>query len=124
MKILRKVSSMKCPVCRDTALAMTERNGVEVDYCPECRGIWLDRGKLDRLVERAIAQAHGERPDRNGRDTGRYDPHHDHDHHDHDRHDHDHDRHDHDHDRHDHDHDRHDSGYQKKKGGLFGDLFG
>lgn len=44
---------MKCPVCRDPDLAMTSREGVEIDYCPQCRGIWLDRGELDKLIERA-----------------------------------------------------------------------
>lgn len=44
---------MKCPVCKDATLLMSEKNGVEIDYCPECRGIWLDRGELDKIVERA-----------------------------------------------------------------------
>ncbi|GAB2509453.1 TFIIB-type zinc ribbon-containing protein [Lysobacter humi (ex Lee et al. 2017)] len=44
---------MKCPVCTDIDLAMTDRQGIEIDYCPRCRGIWLDRGELDRLIERA-----------------------------------------------------------------------
>ena len=44
---------MKCPSCTDTALAMSERHGVEIDYCPQCRGVWLDRGELDKLIERA-----------------------------------------------------------------------
>ena len=43
---------MKCPVCKDVTLLMSERNGVEIDYCPECRGIWLDRGELDKLLEK------------------------------------------------------------------------
>ena len=43
---------MKCPVCKDTTLLMSERNGIEIDYCPECRGIWLDRGELDKLLEK------------------------------------------------------------------------
>ena len=43
---------MKCPVCKDVTLLMAEKNGVEIDYCPECRGIWLDRGELDKIVER------------------------------------------------------------------------
>lgn len=42
---------MKCPVCPDTTLLMSERQGVEIDYCPACRGVWLDRGELDKLVE-------------------------------------------------------------------------
>ena len=44
---------MKCPNCPDAALAMTDRQGVEIDYCPKCRGVWLDRGELDKLLERA-----------------------------------------------------------------------
>ena len=43
---------MQCPV-DGTALMMTERSGVEIDYCPKCRGVWLDRGELDKIVERA-----------------------------------------------------------------------
>lgn len=43
---------MQCPVCNET-LAITDRNGVEIDYCPKCRGIWLDRGELDKILERA-----------------------------------------------------------------------
>ncbi|MDX2138759.1 MAG: zf-TFIIB domain-containing protein [Chloroflexota bacterium] len=46
---------MKCPVCTTTELKMTERQGVEIDYCPQCRGVWLDRGELDKIVERATA---------------------------------------------------------------------
>ena len=44
---------MKCPNCPDTALVMADRQGVEIDYCPQCRGVWLDRGELDKLIERA-----------------------------------------------------------------------
>ena len=43
---------MKCPV-DGAQLVMTERSGVEIDYCPECRGVWLDRGELDKIIERA-----------------------------------------------------------------------
>ena len=43
---------MKCPV-DGTLLAISERRGVEIDYCPQCRGVWLDRGELDKLIERA-----------------------------------------------------------------------
>ncbi|GHC52490.1 TFIIB-type zinc ribbon-containing protein [Neogemmobacter tilapiae] len=43
---------MRCPVDNET-LVMTERNGVEIDYCPKCRGVWLDRGELDKILERA-----------------------------------------------------------------------
>lgn len=42
---------MKCPVCENTDLLMSERNGVEIDYCPKCRGVWLDRGELDKIIE-------------------------------------------------------------------------
>jgi uncharacterized protein len=44
---------MKCPRCTETDLTMSERQNVEIDYCPKCRGIWLDRGELDKLIERA-----------------------------------------------------------------------
>ena len=46
---------MKCPTCTDTALVMSDRQGVEIDYCPQCRGVWLDRGELDKLIERSGA---------------------------------------------------------------------
>ncbi len=42
---------MKCPV-DDTTLAISDRQGIEIDYCPDCRGVWLDRGELDKLIER------------------------------------------------------------------------
>lgn len=45
---------MHCPVCKDTTLVMSERQGVEIDYCPRCRGVWLDRGELDKIVARAV----------------------------------------------------------------------
>lgn len=43
---------MKCPAC-DELLVMTERQGVEIDYCPVCRGVWLDKGELDKIIERS-----------------------------------------------------------------------
>ena len=43
---------MKCPI-DGTELLMAERHGVEIDYCPECRGVWLDRGELDKIIEKA-----------------------------------------------------------------------
>ena len=46
---------MKCPTCSDTTLVMAERSGIEIDYCPVCRGVWLDRGELDKIIERASA---------------------------------------------------------------------
>ena len=48
---------MKCPSCAEVALTMSERQGVEIDYCPQCRGAWLDRGELDKLIERAAVPA-------------------------------------------------------------------
>lgn len=56
---------MKCPSCKDANLAITERQGVEIDYCPECRGVWLDRGELDKLIERS---ERAERSSRGSRD--------------------------------------------------------
>ncbi len=44
---------MQCPACTEVTLVMTDRQGIEVDYCPHCRGIWLDRGELDKIIERA-----------------------------------------------------------------------
>jgi uncharacterized protein len=44
---------VKCPKDTDVTLLMTSRDGIEIDYCPECRGVWLDRGELDKLIERA-----------------------------------------------------------------------
>ena len=48
---------MQCPTCTDTALVMSDRQGVEIDYCPKCRGVWLDRGELDKLIERSASMA-------------------------------------------------------------------
>lgn len=50
----QEVKGMTCPVDGAT-LAMMDRQGIEVDYCPECRGVWLDRGEVDKLIERAAA---------------------------------------------------------------------
>lgn len=46
---------MQCPVCTTERLTMAERQGIEIDYCPKCRGVWLDRGELDKLIEKATA---------------------------------------------------------------------
>jgi len=43
---------MNCPSC-STELKMSERSGIEIDYCPQCRGVWLDRGELDKIIERS-----------------------------------------------------------------------
>ena len=53
---------MKCPTCVSTSLVMSERQGVEIDYCPQCRGVWLDRGELDKLLDRAAAQSSAQSP--------------------------------------------------------------
>ncbi|HZW09603.1 MAG TPA: zf-TFIIB domain-containing protein [Phycisphaerales bacterium] len=50
---------MHCPVCKDAMLMMAERQGVEIDYCPKCRGVWLDRGELDKIIERAESAGSG-----------------------------------------------------------------
>ena len=44
---------MYCPACTEERLLITERSGIEIDYCGKCRGVWLDRGELDKLIERA-----------------------------------------------------------------------
>jgi Zn-finger nucleic acid-binding protein len=46
-------AGMPCPVCK-VPLVMSERQGVEIDYCPQCRGVWLDRGELDKIIERSV----------------------------------------------------------------------
>lgn len=46
---------MKCPT-DGTVLVLSDRSGIEIDYCPECRGVWLDRGELDKIIERSTAQ--------------------------------------------------------------------
>lgn len=47
---------MKCPACPETTLLMMDRQGVEIDYCPNCRGVWLDRGELDKLIQLGASQ--------------------------------------------------------------------
>ncbi len=54
MRSPETVAGMLCPVCK-TGLAMSERSGIEIDYCPSCRGVWLDRGELDKIIERSEA---------------------------------------------------------------------
>ncbi|WP_188420319.1 TFIIB-type zinc ribbon-containing protein [Oxalicibacterium solurbis] len=53
---------MKCPVCSEMHLIMSDRHGIEIDYCPQCRGVWLDRGELDKLIERSVAALPPEPP--------------------------------------------------------------
>jgi len=70
---------MQCPVDGET-LVIAERSGVEIDYCPKCRGVWRDRGELDKIIERAAPPApaatssyarddHGSRPHKKKRDS-------------------------------------------------------
>ena len=78
---------MKCPI-DDSDLVMSERQGIEIDYCPKCRGVWLDRGELDKIIERSSAAEEAprasrseERPSRGHSDDryerpSPYDPHH------------------------------------------------
>lgn len=52
---------MVCPVCSNVELKLAERQGVEIDYCPKCRGVWLDRGELDKIIELSASQRTDER---------------------------------------------------------------
>jgi len=102
---------MKCPI--DGAnLVMTERQGIEIDYCPQCRGVWLDRGELDKIIERSAAEptprsghrghSHQQRPLHG--DHGGYGHDRSHDHH--------------------HGHHGHHGGYKKhKRSSIWGELF-
>ena len=65
---------MNCPQC-NVSLSVSERQGVEIDYCPQCRGVWLDRGELDKILERAsrFEDRDDDRPD--SRPDARYDDH-------------------------------------------------
>lgn len=61
---------MRCPVCTSATLVMSERQGIEIDYCPDCRGVWLDRGELDKIIERAVPQAQALTQPRNAPQAG------------------------------------------------------
>ena len=52
---MTQAAGMPCPVCK-VPLVMSDRQGVEIDYCPQCRGVWLDRGELDKIIERSAAE--------------------------------------------------------------------
>ena len=86
---------MLCPTCKNVNLAMTDRQGIEIDYCPNCRGIWLDRGELDRLIERAEQAAPTHAAWRQEGDARRDDRH----------------------------YDRHPRGHPKRRKSLLGELF-
>lgn len=99
---------MKCPAC-NTVLLITERQGIEIDYCPDCRGIWLDRGELDKIIEKSA----GDFPTGSHKQDYYKREHHGEHHHD-------------------HEHDDHDSAFDPKTGrkkrregplGFLGDLF-
>jgi Zn-finger nucleic acid-binding protein len=64
---------MKCPIDNND-LVMSDRQGIEIDYCPKCRGVWLDRGELDKIIERSAAAPGGPQPDEPVRryDDGRH----------------------------------------------------
>lgn len=94
---------MKCPRCETIMLEEKERDGIMIDRCRECRGIWLDRGELERLIARSM-----EEPQGNGTtQTVQHDHHYDHDRHHHDKHHHD-----------KHSHDYRDGNYRRKRGFL------
>ncbi|MBW4707109.1 zf-TFIIB domain-containing protein [Roseobacter sp. YSTF-M11] len=58
---------MQCPV-DGTTLVITDRSGVEIDYCPQCRGVWLDRGELDKIIDRSAGAAPPPPPQQHGHD--------------------------------------------------------
>lgn len=60
---------MKCPNCNETLL-ISDKNGIEIDYCPNCRGLWLDRGELDKIIERSAD--HYSRKENYDRDYNKY----------------------------------------------------
>jgi Zn-finger nucleic acid-binding protein len=58
---LRRPTGLLCPACR-VDLVMSERQKIEIDYCPNCRGVWLDRGELDKIIERSAIETGQMRP--------------------------------------------------------------
>ncbi len=56
------IAAMRCPTCDDVTLVISSREGIEIDHCPECRGVWLDRGELDKIIERAAPSVVGAGP--------------------------------------------------------------
>ena len=56
MRSAETVQAMLCPICK-VGLVMSDRQGIEIDYCPQCRGVWLDRGELDKIIERSAPAA-------------------------------------------------------------------
>ena len=90
-----------CPRC-GAGLAMSERQGIEIDYCPQCRGVWLDRGELDKIIERSAAQSAGAGPATGYQDAPPHVRRYDDDH---------------------HHGDHHYGGHKKKRRGLLGEIF-
>lgn len=68
LEMNHSAAGMPCPICK-VPLTMSERQGVEIDYCPQCRGVWLDRGELDKIIERSrtVETPVQSRPDPYGR---------------------------------------------------------
>jgi len=71
---------MKCPVCNNINLLISERQGIEIDYCPECRGVWLDRGELDKILERSATESRTATYDHGYHKEGNRDDYHEEDH--------------------------------------------
>ncbi|HMJ93991.1 MAG TPA: zf-TFIIB domain-containing protein [Allosphingosinicella sp.] len=72
---MNEAAAMPCPVCK-VPLVMSERQGVEIDYCPQCRGVWLDRGEIDKIIERSAADSMpppAQQPQYSDRERGGYD---------------------------------------------------
>lgn len=68
---------MNCPACKTEDLIMSERQGIEIDYCPKCRGVWLDRGELDKIIERTMGAPPRREAENDPRGySGREDSHH------------------------------------------------
>ncbi len=72
-----QVAAMACPVC-NVPLTMSDRQGIEIDYCPQCRGVWLDRGELDKIIERSAAPAAAPAPAPQMQQPTYQQPHYDH----------------------------------------------
>lgn len=70
---MTQAAGMPCPVCK-VPLTMSERQGVEIDYCPQCRGVWLDRGELDKILERSAAAAPSPTPPMEPQSQGHHQP--------------------------------------------------
>lgn len=63
---------MKCPICTDVRMREVDKNGILIDICPDCKGVWLDRGELDKLMS-SVREARGEYEEWSGAERDRYD---------------------------------------------------